>query len=304
MERITDVLRIKAMKLKRHPANPLLLPRPLNEWESRNVFNPAVIQHNGLFHMFYRAQGVSYTSHIGYAVSVDGIRWNRLESPVVSPHHGREDYRGVEDPRVTPLDGTFYMTYTAYGENSYFPMIARSDNLIAWEDVAPLERAENKDHILFPEKIGRRYTILHRRSKHIWMGSSDNLREWDDHQILMGPRVDNGWDSLSIGSNGVPIRTDYGWLLFYHGYGPEYIYRHSIALLDLENPRQVINRPKEYIMEPVETWELKGDVPNVVFSCTNLIVGDQVYFYYAGADRAIGLATVSLQEAIDFARHG
>jgi beta-1,2-mannobiose phosphorylase / 1,2-beta-oligomannan phosphorylase len=290
--------------LKRHPASPLLYPNPFHEWESRNVFNCAVTPHNGLFHMHYRAQGNDYVSRIGYAVSVDGLAWNRLEKPVLAPHNGREDYRGVEDPRVTPLDGTFYLTYTAYGANSYYPMIARSDNLIAWEDVGPLERAENKDHILFPEKIGGRYVILHRRSKHIWIGFSKDLVHWGDHQVLMAPRPDNGWDSVSIGSNGLPIKTEYGWLLFYHGYGSPIVYRHSMALLDLNDPTKVIHRPAGYIMEPVETWELKGDVPNVVFSCANVVVGDEVYFYYAGADRLIGLATVPLKDAVEYARHG
>jgi beta-1,2-mannobiose phosphorylase / 1,2-beta-oligomannan phosphorylase len=290
--------------LKRHPASPLIYPNPFQEWQSRNVFNPAVIQHNGLFHMWFRAQGNDYVSRIGYAVSADGLNWNRLEHPVLAPHNGRDDYRGVEDPRVTPLDGTFYMTYTAYGANSYFPMIARSDNLISWEDVGPLERAENKDHILFPEKIDGRYAILHRRSKHIWIGFSDDLVHWGDHKIVMAPRLDNGWDAVSIGSNGVPIKTEYGWLLFYHGYGSPIVYRHSIVLLDLNDPTKVIHRPASYIMEPVETWELKGDVPNVVFSSTNIVVGDDVYFYYAGADRLIGLATMPLKDAIEYARHG
>jgi predicted GH43/DUF377 family glycosyl hydrolase len=292
------------MQLKRHPASPLVYPNPLKEWERLNVFNCAVLRHNGLFHMLYRAQGVDYVSHIGYAVSTDGLVWNKLEKPVLSPHNGPDDYRGVEDPRVTSLDGQFYMCYTAYGANSYFPMIARSDNLIWWEDIGPLERAENKDHVLFPEKIGGRYVILHRRPPNIWLACSDDLVHWTDHTIVMQPRVGNGWDSVKIGANGVPIKTADGWLLFYHGYDERAVYRHSVALLDLENPAKVIHRPKPFIIEPTETWELKGDVPNVIFSCTNLVVGNQVYFYYAGADRLIGLATASLQEVLDFARGG
>jgi beta-1,2-mannobiose phosphorylase / 1,2-beta-oligomannan phosphorylase len=292
------------MLLKRHPANPILYPDPLQAWKSINVFNPAVIHHNGLFHMLYRAQGVDYVSRIGYAVSADGLSWNSLEKPVLAPHQGRDDYRGVEDPRITPLDGKFYMTYTAYGANSYFPMIAHSDNLITWEDIGPLERAENKDHVLFPEKIGGRYVILHRRAKHIWLGFSTDLIHWTDHQILMAPRPDNGWDSVSIGSNGVPIKTEQGWLLFYHGYDDLAVYRHSIALLDLNDPGKVIHRPLSFTMEPTESWEIKGDVPNALFSCANLVVGDEVRCYYAGADRLIGLATVPLKEAIDYARQG
>ncbi len=227
-----------------------------------------------------------------------------LENPVFVPHAGWDDYRGVEDPRITPLDGLFYMTYTAYGANSYFPMIARSENLITWEDVTPLERAENKDHVLFPEKIDGRYAILHRRSKHIWIGFSEDLIHWTDHQIIMAPRPNNGWDSVSIGSNGVPIKTSQGWLLFYHGYGSPVVYRHSVALLDLHDPTRVLHRPTGILMEPSESWEIKGDVANALFSCANIVVGDQVYCYYAGADRLIGLATIPLAAALEYARIG
>ena len=293
-----------AGQLIRHPQSPFMYPNPSHQWEARNVFNPAVVQHNGLFHMLYRAQGDDYVSRIGYAVSQDGLNWNRLENPVLAPHAGRDDYRGVEDPRITPLDGAFYMTYTAYGASSYYPMIARSENLITWTDVGPVERAENKDHILFPEKINGRYAILHRRSKHIWIGFSTDLIHWTDHQILMAPRPGNGWDAVSIGSNGVPVKTEQGWLLFYHGYGDPIVYRHSIALLDLHDPTKVLHRPTSMIMQPTETWEIKGDVPNALFSCANIVVGDQIYCYYAGADRLIGLATILVADAIEYARHG
>lgn len=296
------------LQLVRHPQSPLLYPNPLHRWESLNVFNCAVIQHNGLYHMHYRAQGVDFISSIGYAVSVDGLTWNRMEQPVLAPHRGREDYRGVEDPRVTPLDGRFYMCYTAYGENSYYPMIAVSDNLITWEDVAPLERARNKDHILFPEKVGGRYCILHRRQPHIWLAFSDDLIHWTDHSIILSPRpvgaAQDDWDSKSIGGNGVPIKTEHGWLLFYHGYGEKHIYRHSVALLDLDDPTKVLHYPTTHIMEPTETWEIRGDVPNVVFSCANIVVDDELWFYYGGADRMVGLATAPLADVIAFAREG
>jgi predicted GH43/DUF377 family glycosyl hydrolase len=291
-------------KLKRHPQSPLLYPNPLHEWESKNVFNAAVTQHDGLFHMHYRAQGNDYVSRIGYAVSSDGLSWNRLANPVLSPHRGQEDYRGVEDPRVTLLDGVFYMCYTAYGASGNYPMIARSENLIQWEDIGPLERSESKDHVLFPEKIGGRYAILHRRRPHIWIAFSDDLMTWTDHTIIMSPRPENDWDAVSIGANGLPIKTAHGWLLFYHGYGNPIVYRHSAALLDLDDPRKVIHRPKDQIFEPYETWEVKGDVPYALFSCSNNLVGDDIWVYYAGADRLVGLATCSYADALAFARHG
>ena len=120
----------------------------------------------------------------------------------------------------------------------------------------------------------------------------------------MTPQDDIPWMSKSIGGNGLPIKTEHGWVLFYHGYGPEHIYRHSIALLDLEDPTKVIHQPKTTVMEPKETWELRGDVKNVVFSCSNNVVGDELWFYYAGADRVIGLATAPFADVVEFARFG
>jgi predicted GH43/DUF377 family glycosyl hydrolase len=292
------------MQLTRHAINPIMSPKAHHAWEALNVFNCSVIYHNELFHMHYRAQGKDMISRIGYAVSADGHKWNRLEDPVVSPHMGEDDYRGVEDPRVTQIDGTFYMTYTAFGANDWFPMIAQSDNLITWKDVGPLERAKNKDHVLFPEKINGRYTILHRRPSSIWIGYSDDLKTWDNHRVLMSPNHETDWDAHSVGANGVPIKTEHGWILFYHGYGEKHIYRQSIALLDLDDPTKIINRPKAFIMEPKEQWEMEGDVPNVIFSCANLVVGDQLHFYYGGADRVIGLATAAFADVVDFARFG
>jgi len=218
------------MELNRHP-NPILLPDPASDWECYNVFNPSVIHHNGLFHMHYRAQGLVWVSRIGYAVSEDGIHWNRLRRPVLMPQDST-DSRGVEDARVVELDGVFYMTYTAYGSKSdgslessvhggsLLPMIARSQNLITWERLGSIVSGENnKDHVLFPRKLNRRFTALHRRHPNVWVAYSDNLRSWQEEDMtsIFGPRPDNGWDSLKVGANGPPIETAHGWLMFYHG---------------------------------------------------------------------------------------
>ena len=308
------------MKLQRHPANPILLPDPTSDWACYNVFNPAVIHHNGLFHMHYRAQGLDWVSRIGYAVSQDGVHWNRLRRPVLEPHDG-SDSRGVEDPRVTEIDGVFYMCYTAYGREfegpgepthaggGILPMIARSHNLITWERLGPIARGEdNKDHVLFPRKIRGRYAALHRRRPHVWLAYSEDLLRWPEQDMapIYGPRGDDpeAWDSRSVGSNGVPIETPEGWLCINHGYDADHVYRFGVILLDLDDPTKVLRRPKPAIFWPQELWELRGDVPNVVFSCANVVVGDQVYVYYGGGDHVIGLATCDLAELADYALNG
>lgn len=308
------------MKLVRHPANPLLVPDPTSPWEAYNIFNPSVIHHNGLFHMHYRAQGVDWISRIGYAVSVDGVHWNRMREPVLVPSD-ELDARGAEDPRVTALEGRFYMTYTAYGniyEGSVLPihaggggvtpMIAVSDNLVSWQRVGSIVRGEdNKDHVLFPRKINGRYVALHRRPPQIWVAESDDLATWPEAHMrpIFGPRPDGaGWDEKRVGGNGVPIETEHGWLMLYHAYDHPHVYRLGVALLDLDDPARVINRPRDFIFEPRELWELKGDVPNVVFSCANPVVDGVVYVYYGAADHLIALATCPLNDLVEFARHG
>jgi predicted GH43/DUF377 family glycosyl hydrolase len=306
------------MQLQRASSEPIMLPDPTSAWETYNVFNPAVIHHNGLFHMHYRAQGLDWISRIGYAVSEDGLHWNRLREPVLAPIDGT-DSRGVEDPRVTKIDGVFYMCYTAYGREhtgvpthhggGILPMIARSENLITWERMGSLVRGENnKDHVLFPRKINGRYAALQRRWPNVWIAYSDDLLTWreEDMAPIYGPRTDDpdAWDYTSVGSNGVPIETAHGWLLINHGYNEDHIYKFGVCLVDLDDPTHVIHRPKRAIFGPQELWELRGDVPNVVFSNANPVVDGVVHVYYGGGDHAIGLATCRLDELVDFALNG
>lgn len=306
------------MQLQRHAKNPVLLPDLTSDWECYNVFNPGVIYHNGLFHMYYRAQGLDWNSRIGYAVSADGVQWNRLRRPVLEPHDA-SDARGVEDARITEIEGVFYMTYTAYGYQSpgqgdsfieggtITPMVARSHNLLIWDRLGAIATGEdNKDHVLFPRKINGRFAAFHRRRPQVWIAYSEDLVDWPAEWMdsIYGPRGKDRWDSLNVGSNGVPIETEVGWLVINHAYDNDHVYRLGVILLDLDDPTKVIRRPAEPIFWPEELWELRGDVPHVVFSCANPVVKDKVYVFYGGADHVIGLATCSLDELVDYALHG
>jgi beta-1,2-mannobiose phosphorylase / 1,2-beta-oligomannan phosphorylase len=306
------------MMFLRHPNNPIFLPNPTSEWECYNVFNPGVLYHDRLFHMYYRAQGLDWVSRIGYAVSPDGVHWNRLRDPILGPSNASDD-RGLEDPRVVEIEGTFYMTYTAYGSQftgpgkpthlggGILPMVARSTNLLTWERLGAIVQGEdNKDHVLFPRKIGGRFAALHRRYPKVWLAYSDELLTWreDDMEELYGPRPDNDWDATSVGSNGPPIETEHGWLCINHAYDQEHVYHMGVVLLDLEDPSRVIRRPKKSIFWPEQLWELRGDVPNVVFSCANPVVNDTVHLFYGGGDHVIGLATCSLDDLVTYALSG
>lgn len=287
------------MRLKRYQDNPILLPRKGHAWEARAVFNAAAVYDRGLFHLLYRAQGTNGVSSIGYAVSVDGFDWLRLDKPVLEPGNEQEA-KGVEDPRVTRIGNTFYLCYTAYSGTFYQIALARSQNLISWERMGfPLPGERNKDAALFPEKIRGRYCMFHRREPDIWLAYSDDLLHWDDHQIVMSLRPD-AWDSYKIGANGPPLKTDAGWLFFYHGFAEDKVYKMGVALLDLNDPTVVLKRQWEPSLEPEEEWERQGDVPNVVFSCGQVMTGESLYVYYGGADTVIGVATCDKTDVLEF----
>lgn len=305
------------MILQRVSTEPVFRPEPTSWWENVNVFNPAVIHDRGLFHMLYRARGADWISRLGYAVSPDGVRWNRLREPVLVPE-GPYESRGVEDPRLVKLEERYVMTYTAYGGTwdgpgapthaggGIRPMVAVSDNLLTWERLGPITVGEdNKDHVLFPRKVGGRYAALMRRWPDVWLAYSEDLRRWPEEAMvrLYGPRA-GAWDGKSVGSNGVPVETPAGWLLLNHGYDADHVYRFGVVLLDRHDPARILSRPRQAIFEPRELWELRGDVPNVVFSCANPVVDGTVYVFYGGGDHVIGLATAPLEALLAFAAGG
>lgn len=289
------------MKLQRYQGNPILTPRKGHTWEARAVFNAAAVYDRGLFHLLYRARGIDGVSSIGYAVSADGLDWLRLDKPVLKPANEQEA-KGVEDPRITRIGDTFYMCYTAYWGTLWQIALARSQNLIAWERMGVLLPGErNKDAALFPEKIKGRYCMFHRREPAIWIVYSDDLLHWDDHQIVMRPRPGD-WDGVKIGANGPPLKTDAGWLFFYHGFAEDKVYKLGVALLDLKDPTVVLKRQGEPILEPEEEWERHGHMPNVVFSCGQVMADEALYVYYGGADTAIGVATCGQAEVLEFVK--
>ncbi len=303
------------MELFRHPHNPVLLPNPTSTWETYNVFNPAVVYHQGEFHMLYRAQGLDWVSRIGYALSKDGLHFERDPQPVFAPQD-EYDARGIEDPRISEIDGVFYMTYTAYGSTplpgfpathlggSVTPMFAKSTNLRDWERIGPLVTGEdNKDHVLFPEKIDGKFVALHRRPPQVWLARSDDLLTWSEEDMapIFGPRPESLWDSKRVGGGGPPIKTKYGWLVLYHAYDQAHVYRLGACLLDLHDPTKIINRPQSYIFEPKEIWEIRGDVPFVVFSGANVVVDGEVFVYYGAGDHVVGLATARLDDLVEHA---
>jgi predicted GH43/DUF377 family glycosyl hydrolase len=159
---------------------------------------------------------------------------------------------------------------------------------------------DNKDVVLFPERIDGRYYALHRpvstlfEKRDIWIAESNDLVHWGNHRYLMSPRGAN-WDSVKIGASAVPFRIDQGWLEIYHGSDRHNRYCLGAVLLDSKAPHKVIARAAEPILEPETEYEIQGFFGNVVFSCGLIHEEDKLRIYYGVADTAIAYAEVPLQ---------
>ncbi|WP_066629919.1 glycoside hydrolase family 130 protein [Labilibacter marinus] len=335
------------MKLTKHENNPILKPHATNCWENLVVCNPGVWYEDGKFTMLYRAAGDDEQHYIrmGTAVSNDGVNFERVsDEPTFGPSEDGPDQGGVEDPRIVKFGDEYYVTY-AYrphypGQywkfehdvillpetNEYSPAVMK-DNIANsglavtkdfknWRRLGRVTESnlDDRDVILFPEKINGKYAMLHRPKQWIgdeygvdkpaiWIRFSDDLMVWNEPSTMIIGGIDGTWEE-KVGGSTPPLKTDDGWLVIYHGVenGGQGYYRVGVALLDLEDPTKVIARASDWIMEPEHDYEIEGFYKGCVFPTGNVIVDDTLYVYYGGADKYVGLATCSVSEILDFVK--
>ncbi len=309
--------------MARFDGNPIVSPIKDHSWESKYTFNAGAIYAGDKIHVLYRAMGDDETSVMGYISLKDGLHVDeRLPEPVYGPREAFEikhhpGFSGCEDPRITRIDDTIYMCYTAYdGVNN--PRIALStikvDDFLAhnWNWTMPklisAPGVDNKDSCIVPEKIHDSFVVFHRISPCIWVDFVTDLEfgdgKWLGGHPLMGPRV-NAWDNLKIGLNGPPEKTEDGWLLLYHGVSKEDLkYRMGAALLDLDNPLKVLARLQNPILEPLTWYENEGYRVGTVFSNGQAIKDGVLYVYYGGADKYLGVATTPVKTIVEALKKG
>jgi predicted GH43/DUF377 family glycosyl hydrolase len=308
----------KNIKFQRQKENPIITPSPEHSWESKATFNPGAISLEGKVHLIYRAMSNDNTSVLGYANTRDGIHLDyRSPNSVYVPREPFEQklvpkgHSGCEDPRLTQIDDKIYMFYTAF-DGKDLPRIAVTWILVkdftqqVWNWAKPMVISSpdfaNKDACIFPEKIGGNYLIIHRYNEDIDFSVSSNLdfdgQSWLEEYRWIAPRR-GMWDDKKIGIAGPPFKTKQGWIFFYHGVSSEDgFYRVGACLVDLKNPMTILARLDNPILEPETDYEKKGIVPNVVFPCGSVILGETVFMYYGGADKVVGVATISVNDLL------
>ncbi|MBR9706402.1 glycosidase [Candidatus Pacearchaeota archaeon] len=230
------------------------------------------------------------------------------------PHDGN---LGVEDPRLTKIGRKYLMTYVAVSSyEGASTALAISKNLKSWKREGIIFREQNKDVVIFPEKINGMYVALHRpegffsfSKPSIWISYSKDLTFWGEDKSIVHPRR-NSWDERRIGSGCPPIKTNEGWLEIYHGIGgrgERGVYSAGAFLMDLKNPEKILARtPKtEPLMKPGKKYERKGFINNVVFP-TGIVrdLNDKdLLIYSGGADSIISVRRMSIKHILNSMTH-
>lgn len=301
------------MLLKRFKDNPIL--KPEFEWEINGAFNPCVVQNKNKIIMLYRGMDSDYISHIGCAESIDGIHFKKNKKPLVELKEDYEKY-GMEDPRIIKLEGKFYITYIILAE----PPFSGKNNLpqtavMYTKDFKNFTRigkitskgANDKDVLIFPEKIRGHYYFIHRPDQwtgagyktcapSIWISHTEKFEKLWHPTLLLRP--ESKWEEYKVGGGCPPIKTKKGWICIYHGITKDLTYSAGAFLLDLNNPRKVIAKLKKPILRAQEDYEKTSDGKWVVFPTGAIVLNDQLFVYYGAGDRFSCLATCKLDELL------
>ena len=228
--------------------------------------------------------------------------------PSLFPSTAMEEF-GLEDPRITRIDNTYWITYVAVSRYGAATALASTEDWVTFRRHGIIFCPENKDVVIFPEKIQGQYVALHRPnpSMHfsrpqIWLAHSPNLLHWGQHEcMLVGS---SKWESDRVGGGAPPIALEEGWLEIYHGSqratraGEVGAYSVGALLMDRNNPAHILRRSSEPIMRPTADFERNGLVPNVVFPTALIENGDLLQMYYGASDTYIGMVEFSRKELL------
>ena len=302
-----------SLKLVRSTKNPIIEPRPEIAWEIMATFNPGAVNSGEVIHMLYRAVNEHNVSSLGHAITTDGETiLDRSREPTLAPVDTWEEL-GCEDPRITALDGRFYIFYTAYSRRGPRVALASTTDFRSYERYGVVgPDYDDKDAALFPELIRGKFAVVHRIEPNIELAFYDSIKQMErvsqnpysknylkriEANTILKPKWE--WEEKKVGIGPPPIRTNAGWIVIYHGVDSNTVYRAGAALLDLENPFRVIARTPEPILEPEEAFERVGVIPNVVFPEGAVLVKDELKVFYGGADRICCVASAPMKLLIE-----
>lgn len=225
---------------------------------------------------------------------------------------------GCEDPRAVKINGRIYMTFNLFnGWHSIrvgLTSISEDDlergywNWRRFVFLSPPNQ-RHKNWVLFPEKIGGRYALFHnlydKDPKRVRIEFIENIEEGPmpsfespDPHLLADREI--AWHNRTRSVGPPPVKTSYGWLLFYHAMDKDDPGRYKLGalLLDLKDPRKVLYRSRYPILEPDE-WYENDWKPGIIYASGAVVKGDTLFIYYGGGDKYIGVAYTKLREFVE-----
>ena len=313
--------------IKRHPNNPILSRKDI-PYESTQIYNAGVTKYQGKYVMVFRndvrtAYGELQCKRIelGIAYSDDGIVWKAEDKPFFTASMlNNDEIKHIYDPRLTVIDGQLHMCFavdTKHGVCGGVGIIHNMERL----EIKSLSTPDNRNMVLFPEKINGNYVRLERPMPvysrggdkfDIWLSESPDLVYWGKSRLVLATE-DVPYCNDKIGPGAPPIKTDRGWLIIFHSVdidpnrgknGWEKAWRKryviGLALLDPEDPSRVIGMSKRPLMVPEGYWELEeGYRTNALFPCGMLEENGLVRIYYSAGDAIVRMATAKLEDLLD-----
>lgn len=280
--------------------------------DSNSIFNSAVVPFEGGFRGVFRSDSTTRRQNLYAGKSENGVNWEIEENPInfeCDDEEVGEFYFGY-DPRVCKIENKYYVTWCNGFKGQPTIGIAYTYDFKKFHQLENAFLPYNRNGILFPRRINGNYAMLSRPSDtghtpfgDMYYSESPDMTYWGKHRLVMRPA--GGWQSTKVGGGPIPIETDEGWLIIYHGVLTScngFTYSAGAALLDLNEPWKVKYRTEPYIMAPREMYELVGDTQNVVFPCTALCDKEtgRIAIYYGAADTVIGLAHTTVDSLMDF----
>jgi len=251
---------------------------------------------------------LTFTSHLRIFCGPDARNLEASHAQILRPSHAYEAY-GMEDPRITEINDLFYITYVAVSRHGAATALLSTQDFRSFQHHGLIFCPENKDVVLFPERISGQYLALHRPTTahvfsrpEIWLASSPDLLHWGRHKPILS--ASGAWDRGRIGAGTPPIRTPEGWLAIYHGNdkGEEDSgigrYGAGLLLLDLDEPG-TIRRTGGLILVAEMDYECQGFVPNVVFPSGIINQGETVLIYHGAADTSTGVIELRLSDLLE-----
>ena len=244
---------------------------------------------------------LTFISHLRVVRSRDGRHIDDPDAGRFLPLTANETY-GVEDPRITRIGHRFWFTYVAVSPHGAATALASTTDFRRFERHGLIFCPENKDVLLFPQRIRGRHAALHRpnpathfAAPEMWLAWSDDLLHWGGHQRLLGGGC--GWSAGRIGGGCPPLPTGRGWLAIYHGndraaggpHGNVGAYAAAAFLMDRDDPTRIVAHSDGPILRAEADFERRGFLPDIVFP-TGLVEQEQtVLVYYGAADACTGV---------------